>query len=274
MLINGQPADAISALDRGLLYGDGVFETLRIHRGKPVLWPQHLARLQKSCSHFGLNLDINALETELQALLATNDPQGIVKLIVTRGIGGRGYGAVPEPLPTRILQFFPLPEAVNDSPSQGVDVMLCQQRAGHSSLAPHKHLNRLEQVMAAREITGQFAEGIMLNLKDQVIEGTRSNIFLVSQNNIATPLLERCGVAGVMRGWLLDQFISQGTPVQIRDVGLNELLAADEVFLCNSVFGIWPVISLHSPAGQRDFIPGATTKVAQDLFQRALQESC
>ena len=128
--------------------------------------------------------------------------------------------------------------------------------------------------MAAREITGQFAEGIMLNLKDQVIEGTRSNIFLVSQNNIATPLLERCGVAGVMRGWLLDQFISQGTPVQIRDVGLNELLAADEVFLCNSVFGIWPVISLHSPAGQRDFIPGATTKVAQDLFQRALQESC
>lgn len=120
-------------------------------------------------------------------------------------------------------------------------------------LAGLKHLNRLEQVLARAEWQDtEHAEGLMLDQAGRVIEGVFSNLFLVRDGVLITADLKRCGVAGVMRAELLFQAVSLGISTQITDIPLEQLQWADEVFVCNSVYGIWPVrayAALHWPVG-------------------------
>ncbi|TXT25377.1 MAG: 4-amino-4-deoxychorismate lyase [Gallionellaceae bacterium] len=246
MLVNGELDDSISAADRGLLYGDGVFRTLRVTGGQPLHWQRHYRKLQQDCAALALPCpDASLLLEELHRLIASGT-DGVAKIIVTRGAGVRGYAPPGNPIPTRILALTPCPPYPGESYTQGVKLRICDLRLSHQPrLAGVKHLNRLENVLAAAEWDDPgIAEGLLLDMGDNVIEGTRSNLFMVSGGALLTPDLSRCGVAGVQRERVLEWAAAHGAPCRIAQFGPGELRAADEIFLVNSIIGLWPVREL------------------------------
>lgn len=267
--IDGRPGDLLSVRDRGLAYGDGLFETIAVSRGKPTLFDRHLARLTEGDSRLGLGLDLALVQAEVLAFCRELE-SGVAKLMVTRGDGLRGY-APPQPAePRRILLGSAKPNYPAEYAERGIRLFPCATRlAEQPLLAGLKHLNRLEQVMARGEWQdAAHAEGLMLDTSGRVIEGVYSNLFLLKDGLLLTPDLSRCGVAGVMRAELLDQTASFGQACQVRDIGFDELLAADEVLLCNSVYGVWPVTALQ---GHRWSVGALTRKlqaIALDLLDR------
>ncbi|MCE0463581.1 MULTISPECIES: aminodeoxychorismate lyase [Pseudomonas] len=265
--VDGQPADVLSLRDRGLAYGDGLFETIAVRAGVPVLLERHLQRLGLGCQRLGLDVDMAALSAELQAY-AQRLGQGVMKLIVTRGDSQRGYAATPSAPTRRILQGSPPAAYPGAHAEQGVSLFPCATRLSEQPLlAGLKHLNRLEQVMARAEWGGpEHAEGLMLDTSGRVIEGVFSNLFLVCNGVLITPDLSRCGVAGVMRAELLFQAQSQGIATQITDVDLEQLYRADEVFVCNSVYGVWPVCAY----GSARWSTGPLTRKLQTLARALL----
>lgn len=243
MLVNGASGNTISIRDRGFLYGDGVFRTLLAASGQPQSWPLHYGKLRQDCASLGIACpDFACLSAELDLLLAGH-PDAVFKLIVTRGQSARGYAPAPDARPTHVWDVAPLPVYPASWAALGVTLHLCSLRLGHQPrLAGIKHLNRLESVLAAAEFAGGgAAEGLLLDAGGLVIEGTRSNVFLISAGRLVTPDLSRCGVAGVQRDRVIAYARQTGMPVEVRDVELDELRAADELFLTNSVFGLWPV---------------------------------
>jgi len=251
--VDGRPATDLPLSDRGLAYGDGLFETIAVRGGRAKLLPRHLARLGEGAQRLSIDLDLPALEAELLAFFAELG-EGVAKLMVTRGDGLRGY-APPQPSsPRRILLGNPLPSYPASNAEQGVRLFPCVTRlAEQPLLAGLKHLNRLEQVLARGEWQdAAFAEGLMRDVSGRVIEGVFSNLFLVKDGVLLTAELSRCGVAGVMRAEVLEQAACQGIACEVRDILFDELLTADEVFVCNSLYGIWPVRELAAsvwPAG-------------------------
>lgn len=249
ILINGQPTGQIDARDRGLHYGDGLFETIAVRDGRPQLWDRHLARLTAGCERLRLPAPDAALLAAEAAQLCDGVAQGVLKIILTRGVGGRGY-AIPHAdaataagRMSRILIRLPAPDYPATHYRDGVAVRLCELRLGDApALAGIKHLNRLEQVLARSEWSDPgIAEGLMRDAEGAVIEGTMSNLFIVRTGGLETPELTRCGVAGVMRGRIIDRARELGLAVTERRLMPADLAAADECFLCNSLIGIWPV---------------------------------
>lgn len=247
MLVNGIPGNTISIRDRGLLYGDGVFRTLRASRGAALHWPLHYQKLQHDCQALGIACPgFELLSAELDELLVRH-PDGVVKLIVTRGMGVRGFAPPAGAEATRIWDVSPLPQCPSGNVTCGIKARVCDLRLSiQPCLAGVKHLNRLENVLAAAEWDdAEIAEGLLLDADDHVIEGTRSNLFLVAQGGLVTPDLSRCGVAGVQRERVTAWAAQHGVPLQVRNVTLDDVLQADELFLVNSVIGLWPVRELQ-----------------------------
>ena len=244
-LVNGVPTSAVSARDRGLAYGDGLFETILVRGGKPTLAEWHFQRLALGAQALRLPVDLAVIrsEVEQQAMLLGD---GLFKLIITRGESLRGYAMPQQPQVTRILQSSPLPSYPAQHAEQGVRLYPCATRLGDQPmLAGLKHLNRLEQVLARSEWQDSVhAEGLVCNLAGDPIEGTMSNLFMRLDDRWVTPALDRCGVRGVMRGFLIEQLAAQGDAVEERSISFDELLRSTEVFCCNSVFGVWPVVAL------------------------------
>ncbi len=260
--INGRPDGQLDPADRGLAYGDGLFETMRLRQGRLPLWARHWQRLALGCQRLGFALDKAELEAELQRFLADQPAEGIIKLIVTRGAGGRGYLPPESPQPLRILSWHELPDYPAAYQEQGIAAGVCRQRLGHSSmLAGLKHLNRLEQVLLRRELQSLAApEALAMDLDGLVIEGVFSNVFLVRGGQLYTPSLDLCGVSGVMRAELIEAAGALGISVTEAALTLDDFLAADEVFFCNSVYGLWPVRTLPG----RDFAaPGPVSRQLQ-----------
>ena len=246
MLVNGKSGKLISIRDRGLLYGDGVFRTLLARNGRALHSQLHLQKIQHDCASLGIVCPaLSQLSVELNEVLAQH-PDGIIKLIVTRGQGTRGYAPQYCAAPTHIWDVAPAPEYPSEWATRGIQLQVCDTRLSQQPrLAGIKHLNRLENVLAAAEWSdAQIAEGLMLDAAGYVIEGTRSNLFIVRDGQLITPDLSRSGVAGVQRDRVIVHAAAHAIPLQIRDVTLAEVLAADELFLVNSVIGLWPVRAL------------------------------
>ena len=247
MRVNGKQGSLIGIRDRGLLYGDGVFRTFLATKGKISRWPLHYQKLQHDCSALGITCpEVSMLSTQLNDLLLQH-PDGVVKLIVTRGEGARGYTPPTGAAATIIWDVSPLPAYPADWATYGIKARLCQLRLSQQSrLAGIKHLNRLENVLAAAESNDtQVAEGLLMDASGNVIEGTRSNLFLVSQGRLTTPDLSRCGVAGVQRERVMAWAARHNMPLKVRDIGLDEVMHADELFVVNSIIGLWPVRELE-----------------------------
>ncbi len=264
MLINGQDCDTLSALDRGLLYGDGLFETLAVRNGAPLRWERHLQRLLLGCERLSIPCpDIAALTTEALAL-CKGQARAALKLIVTRGGGGRGYRAPAQAQGTRILGCYPWPNYPPEHAREGVRVRLCDTRlARQPLLAGLKHLNRLEQVLARAEWNDEdITEGLLFDREDHVIEATMSNLFLVHDGRLFTPELSDCGVAGIMRSMILEVAAILEIPCAIRPVARAELFAASELLLCNSLIGLWPVRQIDTLR----LVPGPVTRRLQQVL--------
>ena len=231
----------IAPTDRGLAYGDGVFETIAVRDGVPLHLERHLARLKAGCARLGFAPP--PLEGDLRDR-ASGHARAVLKVIVTRGEGGRGYLPPEDPVPTRVISLYAWPSHEPEWAERGVAVRWCDTRlAIQPALAGLKHLNRLEQVLARAEWEGmdQWQEGLMRDMDDNVIEATQANVFVVKGGHLHTPRLDRCGIAGITRGRLIEAADELG--VACDEVVLDEsaVESADEVFLCNSIIGVWPV---------------------------------
>ena len=257
--INGEAIAHVEIDNRGFQYGDGLFETVAIRNGEPRLWDYHMDRLAKGCDLLRIRKPADA---ELYAGLSdaikkSKAPAAysVAKIIVTAGTGLRAYGRALSETPTVLFGAFPaLPQPV-DSYRDGLQTALCQTRlAINSPTAGLKTLNRLEQVLARSEFvdTGEF-EGLTMDADDNIICGTMSNVFFVTNNSISTPSLARCGVEGVMRRHVIETLRARGIDTHIRAVNLVDFKNVDEVFVSNSQFGVMPVRScaeLQWPVGK------------------------
>lgn len=247
ILVNGRATTQIDARDRGLQYGDGLFETIAVVDGGARRLPLHLERLGRGCARLGIACPPAELLTEEIRSLAPDDARAVVKIIVTRGMSARGLHIDAEAQPTRILSVHPWPQYPADWPSAGIAVRFCAARlAEQPALAGIKHLNRLEQVLARREWSDPaIAEGLMRDRHGAFICGTMTNMFIVREGRVLTPPVDRCGVAGTVRATVLERAHALGVPAVQAVVNLEELQRADEVFLTNALAGIWPVNRLE-----------------------------
>lgn len=245
VLVNGEQIDTLNVADRGLAYGDGLFETIACSGPRPRRWPMHFSRLLAGCARLNIPAPSEKLLLhELESLLPVTGPT-VAKLIITRGVGKRGYAPPVSAQPTRIISVDPWP---NDAPGPCRDARLtvCNTRlARNPQLAGIKHLNRLEQVLASQELAAtDYDEGIMLDDRSYVIECTRTNLFAVIDDVVHTPSVAACGIAGVMRSTILDILHELDLPHGETQLRIADLHRASEVFLCNTIVGIWPVESL------------------------------
>lgn len=264
ILINGEPQERLSVLDRGFQYGDGLFETLRVTAGRPQQWERHYQRLRRGCERLALPLpQRDLLERELE--LACHDvASGTLKIILTRGRGPRGYAPPDEVRVTRVVAVSEPPSYPPARQRDGIVLTVCRTPLGlNPALAGIKHLNRLEQVLARAEWNDPaIDEGIMLDTQGRVIAGTMSNLFCVRDGCLTTPDLSQCGVEGVTRARVLDAAAAAGQPAEVRQLWLEDVRRADEVFVCNSLMGIWPVRRLDD----RTWQPGPITRALSEAL--------
>ncbi|MCW8848206.1 MAG: aminodeoxychorismate lyase, partial [Sedimenticola sp.] len=261
MLINGKTENMIPAADRGLQYGDGLFETIAIRNGNPCLWKYHLERLHNGCQRLGIPAPGNSLLRDEVLTEIGDKQQGVIKIILTRGAGGRGYRPPSDPTPTRIINWSESPVYPENAHQRGIITRLCSTRLGwNPALAGIKHLNRLEQVLARAEWHDpSIQEGLMMDSAGHVIEGTMSNLFIIQNKQLITPDLSRCGVAGVMQGIVLRTAERLNIPVIVNDVTLQDLWSADALFITNSLIGLWPVRELSGQEFDIEAIPQQLT---------------
>lgn len=238
MLIDGQPADAVPADDRGLAYGDGLFETLYWDGARCPLWDRHLARMAEGAARLGIPMPAAGI---WQADLRTAAPpagRAVIKLMLTRGSGPRGYRPPQPATPRRLLSIAAYADTAGSLSASGVRLRRCTTRlALDPLLAGIKHLNRLPQVLARAEWSDDgIAEGLLLDRDERVVGGTHTNLFAVCDDRLVTPRLAQAGVAGIARGLLLEA----GLAVEVE---MTERLfaTAREAFLTNAVIGLWPV---------------------------------
>ena len=234
----GQVQLAIDAADRGLAYGDGLFETLLVHDGQPVWWAQHWQRLQRGAAVLAMDIPAEApLLSACQTLLTQAPARCVLKIIVSRGSGGRGYRPPMPAEPVAILSWHPAPEAVGL-----VRLRWCELRwAVQPRLAGIKHLNRLEQVLARAEWTDPAVfDGLVLDTEGRVVSATSANVFALVNGRWCTPPVQSCGIAGLLRAWILEN-VESGVEA---DLTVAQIESAQAVFLCNAVRGILAVRQL------------------------------
>ncbi|MEE4217515.1 MAG: aminodeoxychorismate lyase [Xanthomonadales bacterium] len=239
-LVNGELGDRVSAADRGLHYGDGLFETIAVIDGQPRFWQGHMDRLAAGCERLGLPVTPQAvLLREVQTVCAGRTTC-MVKILLTRGASNIGFQPRAVDEASRVVCSFPWPLVEGNPEILGVDARICELRLGiQPELAGINHLNRLEQVRARAEWNdSRIHEGILLDREDHVVSAIRSNIFLVCGGLILTPRLDRCGIRGVMRAAILAAFRER---CEQRRIGIDMLPEADEIFICNTLHGIYPL---------------------------------
>ncbi|WP_089846186.1 aminodeoxychorismate lyase [Halomonas saccharevitans] len=252
--------------DRGVAYGDGLFETVLVRDGTPLLWEQHLARLARGCRVLGMPLP--AREHLEAPLVEAGEGLSVLKLILTRGSGGRGY-ALPETLEPRLRwrldPFAPSAQRWR----HGVRVRHCRLRLGiQPLLAGLKHLNRLENVLARAEWTNaDTAEGLLCDAEGRLVEATCMNLFWQRDGVLETPRLDRCGVAGTLRVTLLER-----APIREVDAAPETLERVEALWLGNSLQGLWPVARLDDAEGNplRHWRVGPSHRPLQALAHEAL----
>lgn len=257
VLVNGRAGAAVDPLDRGLLYGDGLFETVAVVGGRPRFLDWHFERLAAGAHALGFPApDLDALRADIAAV--ATGPRCVVKLVLTRGPGERGYRPPREPRPTRVVAAFPWPAGPTDAATAGIRLGWCRTRLSRNgALAGHKHLNRLEQVLARAEWDdGRMDEGLMQDDRGRVIGATQANLFARIDGGWVTPGLDECGVAGVMRRAFRQWCGGLGTPVVEREIEVAEVAAAASLVLTNALIGAWPVATLDGrPLGVDPAVP-------------------
>lgn len=245
--VDGKAQTCLALNDRGFNYGHGLFETMRLSAGQIPLWAYHRQRLALGADRLAIALDSPCLERYLQQALEAFPAEGLIKLVLTAGEGPRGYRHAGQSA-RYVLQYFPPVDPPTAAPV-AVRLQLCDYILQHNgALAGIKHLNRLDQVMAAASVDEGF-DGLLVDVDGNVVEALSSNIFLYDGRRWLTPALDQCGVAGVMRAFLCDTIFPElGHQVVVEHIDMPRLRNAHEVFVCNSVRGIQSVLELEGLA--------------------------
>lgn len=246
-LHNGKPAHALSLEDRGWALGDALFETLLVKQGRVVWLDEHLQRLQQGCAQIQLDFPEQLLRAEIDALLKSKPlERAVLRLCLSRdSLGQRGYAAATR-TPHRTCQIAPMPEPSREYWEQGICAFVAKTRLPEQvQLAGIKHTNRLPHVLARSERRQcRFPEGLMLSVSGLVVEGIASNCFVAKDGELLTPLLDQAGVAGIARQKVIQSARAAGIAVTERRLTMADINAADELFFCNSLIGLWPVRQL------------------------------
>ncbi|MDT8450411.1 MAG: aminodeoxychorismate lyase [Wenzhouxiangellaceae bacterium] len=242
-LVDGQPDGQVPAGDRGVLFGDGLFETMAFHHGQCRLWPLHMARLEHGCRVLGLPLQERALLADECRRVAAGEPHCVVRLTLTRGSGGAGYFPPSAPEVTRIVQRRPFPAGIERLRREGLRMATSSIRLpAIDKLAGLKHLNRLAQVMIARECAQRGAdEALVLDPDGVIVEGLHGNVVVERDGGLVAPGPHPAAVAGVGLEWLRR---SAGDALRERAMKASELMPGDSVWVLNSVRGLCPVAVL------------------------------
>jgi len=274
LLLNGREIDpsapAVSPLDRGFHFGDGLFETIACVRRKPRFLSLHLERLVSGCARLHIDLGaVNVIRDEVRHAAAATDVS-LIKVMVTRGPAvARGYAWSGRETATRVLLRYAWPQEDTAAQREGVGVRVSAMRLGENpALAGMKHLNRLEQVIARSAVPGaDAAELLLFSSSGQLICGTMSNVFVERAGRLITPRVDRCGVAGVMRRVVLREAARAGIAVEEGTVSEADLDATREIFLTNARIGVWPVRSV----GARTLRAGVLTQQVQSSIAPLLE---
>ncbi|WP_046005931.1 aminodeoxychorismate lyase [Pseudoalteromonas rubra] len=233
----------VSSRDRGLNYGDGFFTTVKISAGKLERWEGHLKRLAQCANALYFpEIDYRAL-TEQCECASREVAQGVLKVVITRGEGGRGYGLPEEPQVTTLVSLSSYPAHYARWHDEGVTLALSDVRLGHQPmLAGLKTLNRLEQVLIKQNAAHKAADDVLvLDLHGQVIESSAANILIYKDKHWYTPDLSHCGIQGVFLSSL-----QQHNAIQTTSLSLESVYVADAVYLCNSLMGLVPVRQIEN----------------------------
>ncbi|MGB1383086.1 MAG: aminodeoxychorismate lyase [Porticoccaceae bacterium] len=244
--------------DRGLAYGHGLFESILLNDSSLGLIDRHLARLCEGAKILSLPIDselvLKFINLFIDQLHAESVTDGVVKIIVTAGEGGRGYQSPTAIKPTIICSYSNLPAGLSDFRSQPLSVRYCQHRlSDHQALAGIKHLNRLDQIMARSEWDCErYQEGLMFNASGQLIEATSANVFVKNRaGDWLTPDLKKAGIKGVMRAVMIEEiFPACNIPISIADVDGVHLEQCQVLLLGNSIRGLSSVGSLYDDQNQ------------------------
>jgi 4-amino-4-deoxychorismate lyase len=267
--VDGIPATTVPITDRGFQYGDGLFETVRVVGGRAPLWLWHRQRLEHGAQRLGIPLDVTLLERCGGEFLHETDA-GVLRITLTRGDGPRGYAPPESAQPRLVCALYPQGTRVDATRWR---VRLCTtQLAVQPLLAGLKHLNRLEQVLARREWHAPaFNEGLMCDTGGRVVEGTFTNLFARIGRRLITPRVDRCGVAGVMRRYILEQRPGvEELDLVEADLWPNDLAHADECLLINSVLGVASVAELVTPDAVFQFQERTIASVLRTELERRL----
>ena len=252
LFINGRPFSGEDHQSLALsIFGDGVFETMLFHAGNIHLYEYHLRRLQRGAEKLGLVYSAEQLRAELDTFITSYHLQrktARLRLVLARPFSLSGYTTSQDDA-VRVLSAVAceLPDfsavSVNVAP-----VVLAHQPL----LSGIKHCNRLENILARQQLSGTgFDDSILLDSEGHIIECIAANLFLVSGKRLITPRLENCGVAGVMREFLISEIAPvMGLSVTETQVSLSDLLSADELFLTNAITGAVAVKKLASEKGE------------------------
>lgn len=268
ILINGIAADYVSATDRGLHYGDGIFETIACIGGQPVFLAQHLHRMAQGAHRLDISFPGEQLfRGDIGRLLAGRQGDSVIKLMLTRGPGQRGYRCDTRQTPTRLSMLSDWPAHISRWRQQGINARFCKTPVStNPALQGIKSLNRLENVLASNELGADADEGFMSNTDGHIIEGTMSNIFAIMDATLVTPDLSQGGIEGIMREQIIALAADNNIKLQIRPIDREELLLSRELFVCNSLIGICPVRQIE----QQAFETGTMTDTINELLQRRI----
>ena len=241
--VDGARSESVPSDDRGLAYGDGLFETVLVRAGTPRFLDAHLARLAKGCARLRIPFKaVRELRADIDAAAAMAPPLAVLKIVVTRGSAvRRGYAADGAETPRRIVSLWNTAPLTNLA--DGVILARTSIRAAEQpALAGIKHLNRLENVLAAGDARAAGAfDALMLGSDDRLVSGAMSNLFIVKSGALSTPLVDGAGVAGVMRGIVIRDCAALGLMMTAKRLTLEDLFGANEVFVTNARIGVVPV---------------------------------
>jgi aminodeoxychorismate lyase len=280
VFLNGQfvPAEqaVVSVFDRSFLYGDGLFETLRVHAGKPFRWEQHMARLQQGAEFLKTRLPFACEELRrfaAQLVQENQAPESVLRISLSRGVGLRGYSIKGAEQPSLVMTLHPAPSCDPKNPPRWRLITSSFRLPAGDPLASFKTCNKLPQILARAEAEAQDAdEALLLNTDGEVAEGASSNLFWIDKNSICTPPLAAGILPGITRALVLEICGSLGIQTAERKIIREEVRQADGIFVCLSSYGIVEVVELDRQVVGSSPLVKTLCAAYRDLMARECKE--
>jgi branched-chain amino acid aminotransferase len=261
----------ITTKDRGFLYGDGIFETLRTYNENPFKLTEHLNRLRSSAQKLRIPFVFTDeyLRNVVHTLIKKNNiPDAYIRITLSRGSGSRGLVMNDHSKPTLLIEVKALAPYPKELYEKGMSIIVSEtKRSTSCPISCHKTTNLLTSIMVKEEVKSRSADdALLLNTDNDVIECTVSNIFMVKEKSVITPPLDTNILPGVTRKTVLDICQKMNLPTKEERFRVEILLNADEVFITNSLMEIMPISRIEENVIGKS-VPGKTTSALMNAYR-------